>query len=86
MEETDQKNSIESAKYDTGIQFFFPCTCIYWAFFMDPDPNFPGRIRIFWPIRIWTREKKVRSGSEKQFFLDFQVCRLLGLSQYLSCS
>ena len=86
MEETDQKNSIESAKYDTGIQFFFLVLAFIGLFFMDPDPNFPGRIRIFWPIRIWTREKKVRSGSEKQFFLDFQVCRLLGLSQYLSCS
>ena len=42
MEETDQKNSIESAKYDTGIQFFFPCTCIYWAFFHGSGSEFSG--------------------------------------------
>ena len=32
---------------------------------MDPVPDFPDQIRILWPIRIRTQEKKVRSGFEQ---------------------
>ena len=28
-------------------------------FFMDPDLDFPGRIRIYWLIRIGTQEKSL---------------------------
>ena len=39
------------------IQFFFTCTYgFFGVFFLDPDPDFTDRIRIFWLIR--TQEKK----------------------------
>ena len=28
------------------------------VFFTASDPDFPDRIRILWPIRIWTQDKK----------------------------
>ena len=50
-----KKDSVESAKYD--IQFcLFLLTDFSAVFFMDPDPDFPDRIRIFMPIRIRTQE------------------------------
>ena len=51
-----KKDSVESAKYD--IQFcLFLLTDFWVVFFMDPDPDFPDRIRIFMPIRIRTQER-----------------------------
>ena len=52
-----KKDSVESAKYD-----IFFCLNLYLqfsgVFFMDPDPDFPDRVWIFWSIRVWTQEKK----------------------------
>ena len=44
MEEPDQKDSFESAKYDIyDITIFFKLYLQFLAgFFMDPDPNFQG--------------------------------------------
>ena len=60
LEEPDKKESVESV------------FTVFGRFFRDPD--FPDRIRIFWPIRIRNREKsliRIRTkgpGSETLFF------------------
>ena len=40
------------------VQIFFYCPCSFWAFFGDPNLDFPDRIRILWLILIRTQEKK----------------------------
>ena len=53
--DSGKKKSDPDPEYVT--HFFYLYLQFLAVFFMDPDPEFPDRIRIFWPIR--TQEKSL---------------------------
>ena len=57
LEEPDQKDSVESAKYKI-IFSSSSFTLVFGFFFHESGSGFSGSDPDFWPIRIRTQEKK----------------------------